>query len=96
MKTYKRKPSEIKAFQYTQEMQDKFVALGVGYNENPINVSLEGVEDGILEWNWSIKQLMISERYWEARVMVGNYIFLEHGEYGVITESELKEEYETD
>ncbi len=101
MKKFRRKPVIVEAKQYTQQMQDAFIALGKNDKQNPVTVSLEFMPHAKLEWNWHINQLetrvpqsggftMVNQ------ISVGNYIINgdKKGQYFVCSEAFFEETYE--
>lgn len=57
MKNYRKKPVVIQAKQYTQEMQDKFIALGKC--ETPVAVTLDEIDGANFKWDAQTKKLSI-------------------------------------
>lgn len=74
MQNFRKKPVLIQAQQYTQEMQDTFIALGNNENENPISVKLDFIPDARLEWNRQTQELEIKTLEGSHIVSVNDYI----------------------
>jgi hypothetical protein len=74
MQNFRKKPVVIQAKQYTQEMQEAFIALGKNEKENPISVKLDFIPEAELEWNWHTKQLEIRTLEGAHIVSIGDFI----------------------
>lgn len=98
MKTFVRKPHTVKAQLYTQEMQDKFIALGRNEEENPIPVGLESVPKARFNWNWytnKLELLVIGSSYSVSiPVCVGDYIVEENGTFRVCSPGPFLTKYQ--
>lgn len=78
---YTHKPIKITAVEYTQEMQNIFIALGKNPKENPIDVKLPQLLTAPLTWNWHTKKLhlrsdknLFGYSIGEKEIRVGDYI----------------------
>lgn len=74
MQNFRKKPIVIQAQQYTQAMQNRFIALGKSKSENPISVNLDFIPDAKLEWNWHTKKLEIKTLEGSHTVNVNDFI----------------------
>lgn len=71
---FRKKPIEIVAFQFTQEMQQDLIALGKNPDENPIDVKIPNIPDANTYWNWFTRQLYLYTSEGEMEVNVGDWI----------------------
>ncbi len=95
MELYETKPVRVRAKQYTQEMQDSFIAIGDDTG-NSIDVKLDFAPDLELKWWRRIKQLHanIGVNAYEVDVDVSDYIVLgSDGVYDVLTQHEFEQKY---
>lgn len=74
MQNFRKKPVVVQAKQYTQEMQDAFVALGKIELENPISVKLDFIPNAKLQWNWYTKKLEIITLEGTHTVSINDFI----------------------
>lgn len=89
---YRRKPVEIEAIQFTQEMYEKLLLIPKNPKENPIKVKLDFFQDADFYWNWSINRLEINM---ELAVFPSNYITRDlNGKFSVYSESVFNKTYD--
>ena len=74
MQNFRKKPVVIQAQQYTQEMQDAFVASGKSKWSNPVSAKLDFIPDAKLEWNWHTQKLEIMTLEGSHTVSVNDFI----------------------
>ena len=76
-KKFRKKPIEVDALQFTQEMQNDLIALGIKPRENHISVTIPEITDAETEWNWFTQQLYLHNSEGQMQVNVNDWIIKE-------------------
>ncbi len=93
MELYEIIPVRVRAKQYTQAMQDSFIALGKKPNENPIEVKLDFIPDAKLLFNWHTLDCEMCTNEFTYLIEVGDYIIINNWGYSALPEKEFLEKY---
>ncbi len=95
MKKFRKKTTEVYAFQFTKELQKGLIAMGKNENENPVDITLPQIPNVKAYWNWHLQELYIYNFNAESAVKLNNWIVsYDMKEFFIMTNERFKEEFE--
>ena len=99
MLTYTRKPTQVKAVQFTQSVLDRLWKIDKNPNENPITLDVPELNLKKVDWNWHTKQLAVPTNFTRETVDLNDWIVISPNStkddvfYYIYTDKDFKEKF---